>query len=170
MSLIQVFNKEPQSNISLLLKRTLEPLPFDEQLEQLLHLFQNVNDFQEQFAEIVVSAWYYLLDSSVWKCQGSDLDCFKSAVDFEHNVKPYFELQQALSVRSAGLHSTIYRHWKISPSHAFPNNIQPPVVSQHLTRHIAQLSRICSHADAIQLVESQVQTRLNKAGFHHHAP
>src|SRR6266480_6568394 len=64
----------------------LEPLPKEQQLVELLDLFNKAVNLNKVISEIVSEAWYYLMTNQLWSLEYSDLKTLQRSIGYEQFV------------------------------------------------------------------------------------
>jgi len=148
-------------NIQQWIQEFLGEYDLNTQLDILLDIFDEALDLETNLQEAVVTAWNYLQATELYRVRYDTLDQFKTTINYAGNLEPIIlEYRQRIH-RATKAMNTILTNWHLDLATDLPYEIQPPVLSKHLTEAIAKLSYLVPYDRALPEFHSVIQSRLN---------
>ncbi|KAI9764397.1 MAG: hypothetical protein M1839_005899 [Geoglossum umbratile] len=127
----------------------LKPLTKEQQLAELLDLFNKAVDLDEVVSEIVSEAWYYLTTNRLWNLEYLDLKTLQNSIGYEQFV--------ATALKK---HDLDVINKQTQAKDALPDSIKPEWFGYKILRQLNGLSKVCSLEESISLLTSAVKSRL----------
>ncbi|KAI9767983.1 MAG: hypothetical protein M1840_005295 [Geoglossum simile] len=125
----------------------LKPLPKEQQLVELLDLFNKAVDLDEVISDIVSEAWYYLTTNQLWSLEYSDLKTLQRSIGYEQFVATALKKHGLDVVNKQTQAKGILKNWE-TPSRRSAG------------------CKVCSLEEAISLLTSTVESRLLNPTLH----
>jgi hypothetical protein len=129
------------------------------QLAMLVNVFDTMSDMEDRFVRTVNAAWSYIIDTTLWQESFQTLADFKYTVDYQHKVLPSIVRHQEITRRAVLVCNDVTSTWGMNPMTDWPDDIQPPVISNHMARELRRLSQLATYSVVLPRIRSQITKR-----------
>jgi hypothetical protein len=104
----------------------LRPWAKEQQLDELLNIFNHSCDLDEIMSEVVFEAWNYIKTHELWTVRYRDLESLRKDMQYNDFVTKRMDHHKVVTSRKRIEGMNIHKTWGCLPQDAFPVGIRPP--------------------------------------------